>query len=85
LISLLKNNFMEKDEIVRQLKIRLQEEQKHFENHLPERFSIAWHGYLTGIAEWKVIDRDSYDELIKLLPKISEPDPIETILLGREY
>ncbi len=58
---------------------------KHFENHLPERFSIAWHGYLTGIAEWKVIDRDSYDELIKLLPKISEPDPIERILLGREY
>ena len=84
LILRLENKYMSKEEITKQLKIRIQNELSYFNNNLPERFSLAWHGYLTGLAEWKVINRDSYDNLIKMLPKISEPDPIETILLGRE-
>ena len=75
---------METKEIVKQMKIRVKNDLDYFHGKIPERFVVAWRAYLTGMAEWNVIDQGSYGEIVDMLPKVSEPDPIESILLGRE-
>lgn len=67
-----------------ELEYRIQAEIKAFHGDLPERYALAWHGYLACAQEWGIVDQATYGRLIKLLPNISEPDPIETIFLGRE-
>lgn len=66
------------------LKYRIEAEIKALNGHLPERYALAWHGYLACAIEWGVIHHTSYGQLIKMLPELAKPDPIETILLGRE-
>lgn len=71
-------------DVLDELKYRIQSDIDAFEGKLPERYALAWHGYLAGLLEWGVIDIPSYDELFKLLPSIQEPNPIATIFSGRE-
>ena len=71
-------------DIEEQLRIRIQADVDAFNGDLPERYALAWHGYLAGVVEWTAISFDAYGRLLGLLPKISDPNPIDTIFLGRE-
>jgi hypothetical protein len=67
-----------------ELEIRIRSELNAFQENLPERYAIAWHGYLAGLLEWGIIDLALYKRLLTLLPPIPDPNPITTILSGRE-
>lgn len=67
-----------------QLQYRIEAELNAFGGRLPEAYALAWHGYLACATEWGVIHHTNYGELLRLLPELSEPDPIRTIFLGRE-
>jgi hypothetical protein len=71
-------------EILAQLEYRIQEDLRAFGGNMPERFALAWHGYMAGLYEWDVIDLNTYSKLLSLLPKIGEPDPILTIFSGQD-
>lgn len=71
-----------KEEIEQELETRIQADINHFKGNLPERYALAWNGYLAGLYEWGLIER--YNHLVGLLPKISKPDPILEIFEGRE-
>lgn len=71
-----------KEEIERELENRIKSDIKHFNGEMPERFAIAWNGYLAGLYEWGLIER--YNHLVNLLPVIGKPDPILEILEGRD-
>ena len=75
---------MEKNEIVIELRNRIEKDIKHFKGNLPERYALAWHGYIAGLYEWDVLDLKSYGYLVDALPKTSSPDPIVEIFEGRE-
>jgi hypothetical protein len=62
---------------------RIRADESHFGGMLPERFAIAWRGYLAGLLEWGVIDPPAYTELSALLPPVDD-DPATAILRGRE-
>ena len=70
--------------IADELETRIQADIDVFGGELPERYAIAWAGYLAGLMEWKVIDFPLYSRLVDLLPPIGDPNPILTIFLGRE-
>ncbi len=72
-----------KEEIAQEIKIRILADVKHFNNNLPERYSIAWGGYIASLYEWSFITQEHYAELENILPKVSEPDPIAEIFEGR--
>ncbi len=86
LISLFlsKNKNMNKEEIVEEIKSRISADVRALNGYLPERFALAWHGYLAALLEWQIIDIPQYDELFELLPDVSDPNPITTIFSGRE-
>ncbi|MEH1871082.1 hypothetical protein [Nostoc sp.] len=65
------------------LDCRIQDDLEVYEGHLPERFSLAWKGYVTGLMEWQVIDLTNYKKLLSLLPVIAN-DPVPDILLSKE-
>jgi hypothetical protein len=69
---------------IAQLHYRIQCDIDAFEGKLPERYSIAWGAYLAALVEWRIIDLEAHERLLSLLPKVSEPDPVESILLGRD-
>lgn len=71
-------------DIAHQLDFRIQADVQAFNGKMPERYALAWHAYLTGLSEWKVIDFVSYQKLIDLLPRVAEPNPLITISLGHE-
>lgn len=75
---------MPKDEIVIELKNRIAKDIKHFNGNLPERYALAWHGYIAGLYEWNVIDLKAYGQLVDILPKTTHPDPIVEIFEGRD-
>lgn len=62
---------------------RIQADIDVYEGHLPERFAIAWKGYLAGLMEWQVIALREYNRLLGLLPAIAD-DPIPDILSSKE-
>jgi hypothetical protein len=72
------------EEIVQELAARIKADLKHFSNSMPERYSIAWRGYLAGLFEWNVIELGYYRSLTDLLPQIDEPSPISEIFAGRD-
>ena len=72
------------EEIAREINSRILADIKHFNKNLPERYSIAWGGYIAGLYEWSFISRESFVELNNLLPKVEAPDPIADIFAGRE-
>lgn len=71
-------------EIVEELASRIKADIKHFNGLLPERYSLAWRGYLAGLYEWNIIQFGYYRSLTDLLPKIDEPSPIADIFAGRD-
>lgn len=66
------------------LENRIKADLDYFQGQMPEKFAVAWAGYLTALVEWKNISLEDHKKLDALLPRVSNPDPIETILLGRE-
>lgn len=75
---------MTKEEIAREIKSRIETDVQALGGNLPERFALAWHGYLAALLEWQIIEIPQYDELFEILPEIYEPNPITTIFTGRE-
>ena len=70
------------EQIEREIESRINTDIKHFKGSMPERYALAWNGYLAGLYEWGFIER--YNYLVNLLPKIDKPDPILEIFEGRE-
>lgn len=68
----------------KEIKQRILADKKHFNNKLPERYAIAWAGYIAGLYEWSFISQENYAELDALLPRVSKPDPVAEIFLGRD-
>lgn len=75
---------MQTQNIVQELINRINRDTKHFAGNLPERYALAWHGYIAGLYEWNLIDLQGYGRLVDILPKTSPPDPIVEIFEGRE-
>ncbi len=71
-----------KEEVEAELERRIKADIKHFHSNLPERYAIAWNGYLAGLYECGLIER--YNYLVKLLPVINKPDPILEVFDGRD-
>ena len=74
---------MTQEEIVKELEIRICDDIKHFKGELPEKYSVAWNGYIAGLYEWEIIPLNSYKHLVSIIPDIGEPDPIAEIFAGR--
>ena len=36
--------------------------------------ALIWHGYLSGLLEWGLIELDVHDRLLKLLPKVGNKE-----------
>lgn len=72
------------EEIAEEINQRISDDIKHFKGTLPERNAIAWGGYIASLYEWKVVTQEQFAELVSLLPKISEPNPVAEIFEGRE-
>lgn len=75
---------MSEEEIARELENRISADIAYFQNDLPEKYSIAWHGYVAGLYEWKVIGLGNYKKLIDMLPAVGEPNVIAEIFEGRD-
>lgn len=72
------------EEIAGEIKQRILADIKHFKGKLPERYAIAWAGYIASLYEWSFISQKSFAELDSLLPRVSEPDPVADIFAGRD-
>ena len=68
-------------EITENVSYRIQEQIDHFRGVLPERYAIAWGGYLAALWEKGMLTFDDYRSMGRLLPKIAAPDPIEDIFI----
>lgn len=75
---------MTNEENTEMIKSRINADVIHFEGSLPERYALAWHGYLAGAFECGGIEIQSYSYLVDLLPKIKDPNPILEIFDGRD-
>jgi len=51
------------EEIAEELASGIKADVQHFKGNLPERYSIAWRGYLAGLYEWNVIEFGYYRSL----------------------
>lgn len=49
---------------------------------LPERYVIAWSGYLAALIEWGLISVSDHERLCKILPPVADA-PSVGILLGQ--
>jgi hypothetical protein len=71
-------------DVLTQLQERIQADVRAFHGELPERYSIPWRAYSAGLAEWQTIATQNHSNLLRLPPKISDPNPITTIFSGRD-
>ncbi|CAG9264585.1 conserved hypothetical protein [Burkholderia diffusa] len=39
--------------------------------------ALIWHGYLSGLMEWGLIELDVFDRLCALLPKVGRKELVE--------
>ena len=74
---------MTAEEMTKDIEGRILADINHFEGDLPERYSIAWNGYIASLYEFSIIGQEHYAKLSKLLPKVEPPDPILDIFEGR--
>lgn len=74
---------MTEEEKVTMIESRIKADIKHFQGVLPERYALAWHGYIAGAFECGGLNIPSYSSLTNLLPKINDPNPILEIFEGR--
>lgn len=42
--------------------------------------ALIWHGYLTGLVEWGLIELNVFERLTSLLPKLAERELVELSL-----
>lgn len=75
---------MTNKEIVQTIELRIRADIKHFNGALPERFTLAWQGYVAGAFEWGNLQPPDYKYLVSLLPKVESPNPILEIFEGRD-
>ena len=75
---------MTEEQIAKELENRIRADINHFEGDLPEKYSIAWHGYIAGLYEWKTITLGYYRKLTDILPSVGEPNVIAEIFEGRD-
>ncbi len=62
---------------------RIQADAEHFGGVLPERYAIAWRGYLAALLEWNLVSVLQYDSLLVHIPPVQD-DPAVAILRGRD-
>jgi len=75
---------MDKKEIVEIIEARINADIRHFNGTLPERYVLAWQGYVAGAYEWSGLEPSDYSYLVDLLPAITAPNPILEIFEGRD-
>ena len=63
------------------LRNHIQEQIDYFGGELPERHAIAWGGCLAGLFIEGLLDVHHYNELVHMLPKVSEPDPVADLFI----
>ncbi len=68
-------------EITQNVSYRIQEQIDYFGGVLPERYAIAWGGYLAALWEKGMLILDEYQSMIHLLPDVSAPDPVADIFI----
>lgn len=68
---------------IEELRSRVQADIDHFEGAVPERYVIAWRGYLAALLEWGLLSASDHWAIMDMLPAISEPDPVDEIMEGR--
>lgn len=64
---------LQENNIESELIYRIEADKKAFNGNMPERYVIAWAGYLAGLLEWSIITITVYERLCSLLPPISAP------------
>ena len=64
------------------IRIRIQSMTDAFKGQLPERHTLVWNGYLVAAAEWEVITLEEFARLLALLPKLSDKEPVDLVVLG---
>jgi hypothetical protein len=70
------------DSVADELAYRIGADTEQFGGRLPERYALAWRGYLAGLLEWGVLAPAAYDRLTGLVPEVAD-DPATQILRGR--
>ncbi len=75
---------MTEEAIAKELEDRIHADIKYFSGELPEKYSVAWHGYIAGLYEWKILALGYYRRLTDILPALGEPNPVADIFAGRE-
>src|SRR5437764_10200844 len=65
-----------------ELRTRIRRDIGHFGGALPERYVLAWDGYLAALLEWGLLSVSDHAALQNLLPPL-EDNPVVSILLGR--
>jgi hypothetical protein len=63
---------MKPEALQEELQYRIESDRAHFGGALPGRNALAWHGYLSGLLEWAVIDKPLFDQLASLLPNVED-------------
>lgn len=69
------------NEITQNVSYRIQEQIDYFGGVLPERYAIAWGGYLAALWEKGMLTLDDYRSMVHLLPDVPAPDPIADIFI----
>ena len=67
--------------IAEEIQYRIEQQLQYFNGNMPERYAAAWHGYLAGIYEWGTIDKATYFQLERLLPRLASPNPVSDIFV----
>ena len=75
---------MTNKEIIELIEARIKADINHFEGKLPERYVLAWQGYVAGVFEFGNLTPSEYSYLVDLLPKVQNPNPILDIFEGRD-
>lgn len=75
---------MTNKEIIQTIESRIKADIEHFNSELPERYALAWQGYVAGAFEWGSLQPSDYKYLVSLLPKVENPNPILEIFEGRD-
>ena len=73
----------ESNAIAAEISYRIQADAIHFGGALPEKYAIAWRGYLAALLEWNLISSLQYETLLAHIPPV-EDDPAIGILRGRD-
>lgn len=74
----------DKMEVEASIRSRIESVLDAFEGKMPEPYALVFYGYLVAAIEWELISPDGYGRLFALLPKLSDNDPVDSAILGKE-